>query len=260
MLALKLTNGKRNIIHMIFGPQTQFQFDMIGFIYLDLTTLIESYDDSTLPIGIVITRCEDEIATFQAISHSVDDQKTNESGVIFTDDHYMDMIGKISDEHSSFFMGDNDEEDEDEEDDIEDDDIEEEDTHKIRANVDDKRQTINNASKLFDVKATITKGDLRGVYLSNCQCALCRNMGVYARKGLPVMCADCLKIEFGLHKLQHDTDTGISIKERMEFDAYLTDQIGKKEKKTVSGDSSGTLEKDGSVSPGRGRKGPSKSE
>ena len=211
MLALKLTNGKRNIIHMIFGPQTQFQFDMIGFIYLELGKMLASFDDRSLPLGIVITRCDDETMTFQAIASSIGQSETNEHGVIYSDNNYMEMIGKIAsvsnDAHNTFFGTDGLDEQEEayadsndyvpEEEDI-DERVEKLKEEAANTPPKNKKPTPN---EMFGIKATYTKGDMRGIYIENCICALCGSEGVYARKGIQVMCADCLKIEYGRHKL-----------------------------------------------------------
>ena len=60
-------DGISNVVHMIFGPQTGFQFDLLGKCELNLDDFIESFPDPTLPFKLIVTRSDDEHRTMEDI-------------------------------------------------------------------------------------------------------------------------------------------------------------------------------------------------
>jgi hypothetical protein len=67
MLIFNACDGNYNIIHIVMGPQTQFQLDMTGRLKIDLQRVIANFENS-LPVKMVMTRTENEKRTVQMLS------------------------------------------------------------------------------------------------------------------------------------------------------------------------------------------------
>ena len=67
MLIFNTTDGDVNSIHLVIGPQTDLQFDMVGFLRLDISEMLERYPDKSLPLTLLMTRSENEFVTMQKL-------------------------------------------------------------------------------------------------------------------------------------------------------------------------------------------------
>lgn len=99
MLLINTSNGEVNIINCILGQQSDVQLSMVGSIHIDIDLLLEKFNNSDLPLRMVITKTDDEYR----MAHLIEKNVTGDSSFL-TDlneevfDSYVEEIESESDQ------------------------------------------------------------------------------------------------------------------------------------------------------------------
>lgn len=70
MIIIQNSSKETNIIKCIIGPETDFQFDVAGFVAIDLSAILARFEDKSLPVHMVFTRSLNETATSEMIEEA----------------------------------------------------------------------------------------------------------------------------------------------------------------------------------------------
>ena len=112
MLIFNTTDGDSNCIHLVIGPQTDLQFDMSGFVRLDISEMLERYPDKSLPLNLILTRSDNEAATMAklrlmnhpAVSGMIeaDEDEEDEDDTPAEPEQSTKQVGKVKDPRGLF--------------------------------------------------------------------------------------------------------------------------------------------------------------
>jgi len=158
MIVLQNMTETNNIIHLIIGPQTNFQFDMSGALEVDIQKMIDQFPNKNLPIKLVITRSLNESETASILSAMTAARGSQEYSIPENDN---------SNSKSNVMKN-------------------------LLKMLEEEKKKQNNKVGISGAD------DPRGLWEPRLICPKCYNKGVFLKQGNPPLCADCLKIEKGI--------------------------------------------------------------
>jgi len=192
MLILKRIQEDVNLIHLVIGPETDLQFDMLGALNLDLQGIIDSFPNHNLPVSLMVTRTDNELYTMQQLQ-----QNSQISGNNLQEEttRGLGSSGLSEDEEIRRYANLR---------------------KQIEAHTDEKNEHVSNLmdklNKQMEREDEAKRGtkekdslmDPRGVYSIETKCSACGERGAYIKSRRIPKCGSCLKIDYEVNKKKRE--------------------------------------------------------